>query len=224
MAIQIIIVDDHQIFRSGIRSLLEEEDDLEVQGEAEDGQELLRSLEEREVDVVLMDINLKESSGIHTTQRVTQEFPDVKVLGLTMHEEGETIEAMMDAGAMGYIFKDAEEEELQEGIRRVSEGERFFSNAASESLIEYLRNRDRPASRVPKSLELTEREVHILTLIALEYTNSEIASNLNISPKTVDGHRRKLLQKFEVRNSAGLIRVAMEGGHISSDPHDPGTT
>lgn len=222
MGIKLIIVDDHRIFRSGIRSLLEEEDAIDVLGEAEDMSGLLRSLEENEADIVLMDINLKESSGVRATERLSQEFPDVKVLGLTMHEEGETIEAMMDAGAMGYIFKDAEEDELQEGIWKVSQGERFFSNAASERLIEHLRNKERSAFKGSRSLELTEREIHILHLIALEHTNSEIAKDLVISPKTVDGHRRKLLQKFDVRNSAGLIRVAMEGGYISSNSLDRG--
>ncbi len=221
MAIQLIIVDDHRIFRSGIRSLLEDEEHIEIVGEAADGQEALRLIDEQKVDVVLMDINLKDSSGIHTTARIRREFPSVNVLGLTMHEEGYVIEEMMDAGAMGYIFKDAEEEELQEGLKKVANGERFFSNAASEQLIEHLRKKE-GEGMIRKGPELTEREVHILSLIARELTNSEIAEDLRISPKTVDGHRRNLLQKFEVRNSVGLIRAAMVRGYISLDSHEQG--
>ncbi len=213
MAIKLIIVDDHRIVRSGMRSLLEEEEDLQIIGEAAEGQELLGMLETNSVDIVLLDINLKDISGIHATERVAKEFPEVKVIGLTMHEDGETIDRMMEAGAMGYLFKNAAEEELQEGIRTVAKGERFFSNAASQNLIEHLRKKE--GMQAAPDPELTQREYHILSLISREFTNSEIADELKISPKTVDGHRRKLLQKFDVRNSAGLIRTAIEKNYIS---------
>lgn len=215
MATRLIIVDDHRIVRSGMRSLLEEEDDIEVVGEADDGESLLQLLEEVPTDVVLMDVNLKEMSGIRTTERLSEEHPGIRVLGLTMHEEGDTIERMLDAGAKGYIFKDVDEEELQEGIRAVAKGERFFSTAASRKLIEHLQEKGKGLEKAGHP-ELTDQEMRVLDLIAREYTNCEIADELEISPKTVDGHRRRLFQKLNVRNSAGLIRVAMEEGYISS--------
>lgn len=217
MSIKLIIVDDHSIVRSGMRALLDEETDMEVVGEAGDGDELMGLLEHSYADVVLMDINLKNSSGVQVTERIAKERPHVEVLGLTIQEDGATIEAMMDAGAKGYLFKNAGEEELQEGIRAVAQGERFFSHAASQRLIEHLRQKESKDSREQeRSHLLTDRERHIIDLIAKEYTTDEIAEELRISPKTVDGHRRRLFQKLNVRNSAGLIREAIEKGHISS--------
>jgi DNA-binding NarL/FixJ family response regulator len=217
MAIELIIVDDHRIVRRGMRSLLEEESDIRVVGEAGDGHELLGILQEQGADVVLMDIKLKDMSGIRATERIVKEHPGIRVLGLTMHEDGDTIERMMDAGAMGYVFKDSAEEDLQHGIRTVANGERFFSNAASQKLIEHLRKKEAGEHTPQSPSSLTERERLILSLIAREFTNSEIAEELRISPKTVDGHRRRLLQKFNARNSAGLIRTAMEMNFLSKD-------
>lgn len=211
---RLVIVDDHRIFRSGIRALLEIEEDMEVVGEAGDEQELFALLEKASPDQILMDINLKEDCGVRITERVQRQHPGVRVLGLTMHEEGEMIERMIDAGAMGYVFKDSAEDELQEGIRSVAEGRMFYSKRASEELIAYLQR------KAPEGMEeggdvLTEREQEILKLIAREHTDEEIAEALGISSRTVEGHRRNLLRKFDVRNSVGLVRVAMERGLIS---------
>lgn len=213
MRVRLILVDDHRIFRSGMRSLLEDEEDIDVVGEADDEANLFALLQKLPADVVLMDINLKESSGIGATERIAREYPDVMVLGLTMHEEGSTIEQMMDAGAKGYVFKNAEEEELLDGIRTVAQGELYFSHAASDHLIRHLREREK-GSQNGESEVLSDRELQVLRLIAHEYTNADIAEALELSPKTVDGHRRNLFQKLGVRNSAGLVRIAMEKGLV----------
>ncbi len=165
MRVRLILVDDHRIFRSGMRSLLEDEEDIDVVGEADDETSLFTLLQKLPADVVLMDINLKESSGIEATERIAREYPDVMVLGLTMHEEGSTIEQMMDAGAKGYVFKNAEEEELLDGIRTVAQGELYFSHAASDHLIRHLREREK-GSQNGESEILSEWDMLVLRFIA----------------------------------------------------------
>lgn len=212
--IRVIIADDHKIIRVGLRGLLELETDIEVAGEAEDGNRLLQLLTTVQPDVILMDIDMGDTNGIETTRRVKELYPATQVLGLTMHEEQNYIIPMLEAGASGYLLKDAGREELLGAIHTVFNGDSYFSQKVSAALLHAItRQKETPAYKNGKnSIPLSEREVEVLQLIARELSNGEIAEKLFISIRTVDTHRRNLLEKLNVKNTAGLVKYAFENG------------
>lgn len=211
--IRVLIADDHKIIRVGLRGLIELSDDIEVVAEADNGDEVMKLLQSTSVDVVLMDIDMGHTSGIETTSRVKKEFPEINVLGLTMHEEQDYIVDMLEAGASGYLLKNAGMDELLTGLRTAARGDSYFSQQVSATLLQAITNKR--ALRPPKGLvegPLTDREREVLALIAQEYSNGEIAEKLFISIRTVDTHRRNLLEKLQVKNTAGLVKYAIEKG------------
>jgi len=212
--IRVIIADDHKIIRVGLRGLLELEKDIEVVGEAEDGTLLLELLKKTPTDVILMDIDMGDTNGIDTTRKVKELYPTAQVLGLTMHEEQNYIIPMLEAGASGYLLKDAGREELLGAIHTVFHGDSYFSQKVSAALLHAItRQKEAPASRTGKNqIPLSDREIEVLQLIARELSNGEIAEKLFISIRTVDTHRRNLLDKLNVKNTAGLVKYAIENG------------
>jgi DNA-binding NarL/FixJ family response regulator len=214
--IKVIITDDHKIIRVGLRGLLEREQDIEVSGEAENAEDTLKLLEHTPADVVLMDIDLGETSGIETTHKIKELYPSIQVLGLTMHEEPEYIIKMLESGASGYLLKNAGREELLAAIHTVAKGDSYFSQKVSATLLQSItRSKEAPAGRKSYSdSPLSDREIEVLRLIAQEYSNGEIADKLFISIRTVDTHRRNLLEKLHVKNTVGLVKYAIEKGII----------
>lgn len=213
--IRLLLVDDHKIIRDGIRSLLSNNKDIVIAGECEDGDEVEEFLNTNEVDVILMDINMKRMNGIDATEYILKKFPDKKVLALSMHNEEIYIAKILKAGALGYILKNTGKEELIDAIEKVNGQENYFSKEVSDIMMsKYMKTQKK--STTSKSLitqeELTKREIEILKLIATEMTNTEIGEKLFISSRTVDTHRRNLLQKLQVKNTAGLVRFALENG------------
>lgn len=208
--VKILLADDHQIIRDGIRSLLTEVADFEVCGEASNGVEVIDFLENNPIDIVLMDINMPEMNGIEATTVLKEKFPKVKVLTLTMHDEDKYIMKMIQAGALGYILKNTDQQELLSAIKTLSDGNTFFSRKVSDRIMAHLSNPQKAKQQVVEGTPLTEREVEILKLIADGLTNQEIAEQLYISPRTVDTHRRNLLQKLGVKNTAGLVKYAFK--------------
>lgn len=209
--INIVIADDHEIVRDGIIAMLEDYDDIKVIGEAESGEEVIKLCEndeDRGIDMIIMDLNMGEMGGIEATKRTKERFPDIKVLALTMVKDEEKIREMTEAGASGYIFKNSGVEELVEAIYKVMDGELYFSDEAVYSIITRKKNKDK--KEPTREADLTDREREVLQYICKEYTNSEIAEELYISVRTVDAHRRNLLQKTGARNTAGLVRYAMK--------------
>lgn len=214
------IADDHHLFIEGIKSLLRDSADVKILGEAENGAKLLELLSNQEVDVVLMDINMPVVSGLETTKKVKQLYPSVKVLALTMFDDTLHISEMMKAGASGYLLKNAGKEELIDAMIKVCRGEKYVSNDVSVKLIERMFTNeqdlksDQPNNINPnvRKAELTKRELEIIKLIAQEMTNNEIAAHLNNSPMTIITHRKNLLRKIGVKNTAGLIKYAMNNG------------
>lgn len=207
--INIVIVDDHEIVRDGIIAMLEEYDDIRVSGEAKSGEEVLQLCEEKgnKFNLIIMDLNMGEMGGIEATRKIKERFPDIKILALTMMKDEEKIREMTEAGASGYIFKNSGMEELVEAIHKVMDGELYFSDEAVYSII--TRKKDEESKKQEGETDLTDREIEVLELICKEYTNAEIAEKLYISVRTVDAHRRNLLQKTGARNTAGLVRYAM---------------
>lgn len=207
--IRILLADDHTIVRNGIRSLLEDEPDMQVIGEAEDGHAAVRMTAQFEPDVVVMDIAMPLLNGLEATRQIKRDHPDVKVLILTMHENEEYIRQVLAAGAMGYILKDAAVRDLLGAIRAVCRGEAVLSPAITRLVIEdYLRWGDLQPEQQDNSLSAREREV--LQLIAEGYTNKQIAEILAISIKTVQSHRANLMRKLDLHDRGELIKYAIQ--------------
>ncbi|MGB3779715.1 MAG: response regulator transcription factor [Tunicatimonas sp.] len=212
--IDILIVDDHRMIREGIRVSLADVPDLRVVDEAANSVEALAKLAQYpDVRVVVMDISLGQGEdGIATTRQVVQQFPRVRVLALTMHDEEAHITNMLQAGAVGYLLKDTGMDELVTAIRTVAQGESYFSRDVSATMMNrFMTNKQTKKEDghvLPEAL--TRREREILQLIAEENTNPEIAEKLFISPRTVDTHRRNLILKLQAKNTAGLVRYAIK--------------
>ncbi|MFT5265730.1 MAG: DNA-binding NarL/FixJ family response regulator, partial [Polaribacter sp.] len=196
--INILIADDHKVFRDGIVSIMDEVADINVIAEAKDGKEVLEELKEVSPDVVLMDISMGGYNGIETTQFISKEYPNIKVLVLSMHNESNYIIKTLEAGAIGYLLKDAGSTEMIKAIREVASGNTYYSQQVSALLVEQLRAGKKRKDR-KTDIPLTRRELEVLQLIVEENTNSEIAKALFISIRTVDTHRRNLIEKVGVK-------------------------
>lgn len=215
--VNIIIADDHQIVRDGVRSLLEGEPDITVAGEAEDGEDVLNLLKSVPADIVVMDINMPRMDGISCTRIISRDFPETRVLALTMLMEDQHVKAMIHAGASGYIMKNSGKEELLTAIRRIMEGKHYFSDEATNAImLDLLQPSGNKTNDEGEKIPLTDREIEILRLIAQELTNEEIGKKLFISRRTVDAHRRNLLEKTGSRNTAGLIKFAVKHNLIGT--------
>jgi two-component system response regulator NreC len=207
--IRVLIADDHTILRDGIRSLLEDEPDMQVIGEAEDGIAAVKMACQLEPDVVLMDIAMPLLNGLEATRQIKRSAPQIRVLVLTMHENEEYIRQVLASGAMGYILKDAAARDLLGAIRSVHRGEAVLSPAITRLVIEdYLRWGDLQTGQEENGLSPREREV--LQLIAEGYTNRQIAEILSISIKTVQAHRSNLMSKLDLHDRGELIKYAIQ--------------
>jgi len=211
--IRLLIADDHQMLKDGIKAMLKDNDEIDVFAEASNGIEVLAVMDKNPADVVLLDINMPVLDGIETCKKLKQMFPLVKILALTMYDEGNLITKMVKNGARGYILKNTGKEKLIEAIKTVYNGGTYFSDRVKDALISsmVLEKNKNNNSFIPS---LTRREKEIIELIVNEFTTHEIAEKLFISEKTVETHRKNLLQKLNARNTAGLVRIAMEKGLI----------
>lgn len=209
MKIRILLADDHTILRDGIRSLIEDEPDMEVVGEAEDGITVVKLADSLRPDVILMDLAMPLLNGLEATRQIRKNNPHAKILILTMHENEEYIRQVLAAGAMGYILKDAAARELLGAIRAVNKGEVVLSPAITRLIVtDYLRWGD--LSPQDSTDGLTDRERQILQLIAEGYTNKQIADILSISIKTVQAHRLNLMKKLDLHDRGELIKYAIQ--------------
>jgi two-component system, NarL family, nitrate/nitrite response regulator NarL len=216
--IRIILVDDHPLVLEGINSRLQNEDSIEVVGLASNGKEALKIARETEVDVVLMDVNMPVMGGLEATQNFVNEFPDIRVLILSMHDEQEYIIKLMQSGAKGYVLKDVSSDELIKAIETVYAGSSFFSAGASQSLFNGDSQIDYTHEEAPQDhldTGLSQREETVLKLIAEGQCNKDIARNLDISVRTVETHRQNIKNKLGVHTSAELIRYAIVNKMIS---------
>jgi DNA-binding NarL/FixJ family response regulator len=200
MATSVFIVDDHYMVIEGIRSLLQNEKNIEWMGHATNAASCLAFLNLHQPDVILLDINLPDKSGIDLCKEVKEKYPSVFIIGLSTFNQQSFIQKMMDNGASGYVLKNASQEELTDAIGTVIKGKTYLSFEVSQTMREKSTN----------NLVLTRREKEVLELIADGMTNNEIAQKLFVSSTTVDTHRKNLLSKLEVKNTASLIRMAVQ--------------
>jgi DNA-binding NarL/FixJ family response regulator len=208
---KILLVDDHKLIRDAIKSYMDDDNEFEIVGEAENGQEALIMLKSLPVDVAMLDISMPVMDGIACAQEIHKLYPDIKVLALSMMNDNQFIKQMLAAGALGYILKNSGEEEIKKALRKVNEGETYYSAEVAETVMQnMMKGGIKRSNKLVVDLPLTSREEEVLHLIIKELTNQEIADKLFISPRTVDAHKRNLLEKTGSKNIAGLVLYAIE--------------
>lgn len=211
--INVIIADDHQIVLDGIKSLLVREKDICCVDEVLNGIELLKSLESKQVDVAIVDIDMPDMNGIETTKEIKRLHPDVKVLILSMHSGSEYISQLLEIGASGYILKNKGKEELVKAIRKIYSGKEYFGEEIVDAIIEFHKRPKKSAIR--EKIKLTKRETEVLELIVKGLSSPKIAKALSISNHTVETHRRNTIDKLGVANSKELISFAIQNGYVN---------
>ncbi len=217
--INIFIVDDHQIFIDGISSLLEDENQINIIGTANNGKVAMDKIAtiSNEVNVVLMDINMPEMDGIEATKQLKSLYPNIKILMLTMHSEPRFIKECIEIGAKGYVLKNISKDDLLKAIDHVNDNKAFLDSAAQEQLINAVTSSDDDFdSKAYDQLtaQITTRELEILQHIALGLTSQDIANKLFISKNTVETHRKNMLSKLNVNNTAALLKIAYKKGLV----------
>jgi len=209
--IRVLLADDHSIVLAGLRRLVEESGDMEVVAEAADGREAIHQIRTIRPDVAVIDLSMPRIDGLEVIHQIHPEFPDLPIIVLTMHAENQYVVRAIEAGAMGYITKQSAPEQLVHAIRKVHGGSRYLTEDAAESLVLRVAKGDRHRSALDS---LSTRELQVLRRLALGHTNREIASTYNISIKTVDTYRFRLLKKLKLRNNAEISRFAIQNGLI----------
>ena len=212
--IRLFLVDDHAVLRFGLRTLFQQDPTLQVVGEAENGEQLLAQLPATPCDVVLLDLHMPGLDGLATTRRLRAEFPDVRILILSMADHERAIAEVMAAGAAGYVLKNAGHDEILLGMRTVAAGKRFLCSELGLTMLEKL------LAVIPESASqlmsgLTAREQEILRLVAAGLTTAQIAEKLFTSPRTVESHRQNIMAKTGTKNTAALVKAAASQGWLS---------
>lgn len=207
--VRLLIADDHQVLIDGFKSIFDYEEGIHVVATALNGQEVLDHLKDIEVDVILLDINMPVLNGVETTKRITKKYPAVKVIALSMYDQQSYFKRMMQYGARGYLLKNDPIDEILIAISTVMQGQRYISEKLRDQLssIEFL-------TGSKQDVEISTRELDVLKLISEGMTDTEMAEKLFISSHTVNSHRKNLLSKFNAKNSAVLVKKALEKGLI----------
>lgn len=215
--LRVILADDHALVRAGLRALLERLDGVEVVAEADDGRVAVALARQHRPDVVCMDIGMPGLNGVDATAQLGQQCPDVRVLMLSMHKNEEYVSHALQAGAAGYLLKDAAPAELEVALQAVARGDVYLSPAVSHHVVSGYVQRVRAPAGGPLVSRLTQRQREVLQLIAEGRTTKQIAATLHLSPKTVETHRRQVMERLAVHDVAGLVRYAVRVGLVSAD-------
>ena len=220
MPIKVLIADDHVFYREGVRALLSSVHEIEVVGEANDGEEAIAQASDRKPNVILMDLKMPGMNGIDATRRIHETDPSIGVLVITMFDDDDSVFAAMRAGARGYLLKDADKDEVVRAIVAVERGEAIFSPAIAQRMMQYFSSSPSASSKKnhpDEFAELTERELEILDLIAQGYNNLTISNKLSLSIKTVQNYVSSILTKLQVADRAQAIVRAREAGFGKKD-------
>ncbi len=217
--IRVFLLDDHHLVRDGIKALLSEDKTIEVVGEASEGQELFRKIKHLRPDVVLADVSLPGMSGIEITRKITEDYPDTKVMMLSMYTNEEFITKSIKAGAKGYLPKNTTRKELTSAIQAVSQDREYFAGSVSHTLLSSFvqKVRKHPENREDQAPSLTARETEILKLFARGLSNSDIANELFISIRTVESHKNHIMSKLGLKTPAELMLYAIRNKIVTMD-------
>ena len=206
--IRVLLVDDHPIVRDGIRALLSESEQMNIVGDAADGEESVRKVDELSPDIVVMDIGLPKMNGLEATRVILEEHPSTRIIVLTIYDNKEYALQALRSGARGYLIKNAPSEELIDAIETVHMGGLFFPEEVSQMVVQQLADQSETEERP----ELTRRESQVLALIAEGLSNRDIASRLSVSVRTVETHREHVMRKLDIHSVAGLTKYAINQG------------
>lgn len=211
--INVLLADDHQIILDGLQALIDNIEDIHVVAQVNNGQQVINFLRQHknEVDIVVLDIEMPQADGVQVAQTIKKQYPDIKILILSMYDTEGFVTQMIQIGVSGYILKERGSDELELAIRKIHRGEEYFSQSVTKILVDSIRAGNSVSN--PKKLKLTKREIEVLRLIGQGRTTPKIAEVLFIAPSTVDTHRRNLIDKLGVANSRELIRYAVENGY-----------
>ena len=207
--LNIVLAEDHQTVREGIKMLVNAQADMRVVGEAGDGASAIKTVREKRPDVIVMDISMPEMNGLKATRKLKAEFPDVKILTLTRHDDDSFLEQLISAGASGYVLKQSAPAELINAIRTVGSGNAYLDASLTGKVMGGLVGR---GLRGNKKKEVSDRELEVLRLIALGYSNKEIASQLDLSVKTIEAHKANAMKKMNMRGRIDIVRYAILQG------------
>ncbi len=211
--VRVVLVEDHQIVREGLRALLDGQDDIEVVGEADNGKDGAALVEQLRPDVAVLDLNMPQLDGVEATKLIRKQAPDTQVLILSMYSTGEHVRPAIRAGAGGYLLKGSGLSDLVSAIHAVASGNAFFSPEVAKIVLDDSRGGAQPRA----GSDLTPRERQVLKLVAEGKSSPEIAEELGLSVKTIEGHRGRLMAKLEAKNVAGMVRHAIRIGLVSAD-------
>lgn len=212
---QILIVEDHPIYREGLKNLLASGADFELAGEAQDGLEAVERAKELQPELILMDLSLPQMGGIEAIAEIKRVLPDIKILAITVHEDEEYIAAALRAGADGYVLKDADRAEVIKAIRTLLAGKSYLSPSVSDMVIRSFVKETKPKGEAKSDIPLTPREQEVLKLVAEGHTNKGIAERLFLSVKTVERHRANIMSKLDLHNPQALTAYAIKKGLLT---------
>lgn len=212
MKIKVVIADDHEIFRDGFRAMLRKQQDIELVGEAVNGQELVELVNETKPDVVLTDIKMPLLSGIDATRAILKQLPSTKIIALSMFDDDHLIIDMLESGARGYLLKNTSKAEIIQAIQHVYTGELYYCRSTSNKLVQLMaESKFNPYKDLEKP-DFSPKEIEIIVLICQQFTTKEIAEKLFLSIRTIDGYRDKIQEKMKARNGAGIVVYAIKYG------------
>ncbi len=213
--IRVLLVDDHQVVRLGLKALLEDEPDMEVVGEAANGQQAVTQAQELKPDVIVMDISMPEMDGLEATRRIRANLPHTQILILTVHAQERYLFPVLKAGAAGYVLKSTVDTELINAIRVVAMGGAFLYPTATRMVLEDYISRHQADAEGDPYQQLSDREREVLKLIALGHTSTEIAEMLTVSPKSAETYRTRIMQKLNLHSRADLVKYALSSGLLT---------
>lgn len=214
--VNILIVDDHSLFRKGLKLLLNELDNYRVIGEASNGVEMLRSLESIPADLVLLDIAMPEMDGVEAAEIALKEYPELKIITLSMFDDSDYYFKMVDLGVQGFLLKDSDIQEVKNALDAVMKGRNYFSQELMQNVIMKIKDTDEN-SDVMQKYELTERELGIIRLVCKGFSNQEIADEMYVSKRTIEKHRANVMEKCHCKNTASLVIFAVKNQIVNID-------
>lgn len=212
--LRILLAEDHETIRDGLKLLVNSQPDMEVIGEADNGRVAVKLAQQLLPDVIVMDVSMPELNGLQATKRLKQICPQVKILPLTRHTDDGYMQQLIQAGASGYVLKQSKSSELLRAIRAVAAGQTYLDPAITEKVFAHIRDRTRATRGALPNTNLTEREQEVLRLIAWGYINKEIAARLNLSVKTIESHKANAMRKMDMKSRVDIVRYALLQGWL----------